>query len=256
MASLRNSVLGVAAIAVLIFLFSAKSCSNRNLKSELETAKKNLAALQDTIEETQNRLGQVQYEKSVLVTSKKGLEDLNAELAEEVKAQKGKVAYLQSVVARFSTPSPGPITVVPVPSTDKNPCDTTVTYDFPWDFSQRFDPNNYRSLRGNTRVTISMGQIVSSNAEVLEDDLGFNLVTGLEKRKDHYEIFIRSDYPGFKPSKIDGAVIPQDDLYPKTEERKWSVGPSFNAGIGVAPWPTPQPVIYIGVGFGLNYSIF
>ena len=257
MASRLNwNLLSVAVIAVLAFLFSAKSCGNRNLKSELEAAQNNIAALQDSVEETHNRLGQVQYEKSVLVSSKKDLESLNADLAKEVKAQKGKVAYLQSLVGSITTTPVGPITVVPIPDSDQDPCDTVVTYVLPWDFSQRFDENNFRTLEGSTQITFSQGKVAYSTAQVTQDVVGFNIVTGLEKRGDHYEIFVRSDYPGFKPTKIDGAVIPQDDLYPKTEEKKWSLGPSFNAGLGVAPWPTPQPVIYIGVGFGINYSIF
>jgi hypothetical protein len=243
-------------IAILIAILCVQQCSLSNLKTDLAMKDNNMRALQDTIEETKNDLGQVQFEKSVLISSEAGLKELNSEIAAEVKAQSGKVAYLAKIVSGIQTQHDGPTNIdTGLIGKSGNPCDSIANYTLPWNSDKTFDANNSRKLNGVTSFTMNKGAITNATNEVKQDEMNFDIVTGLEKKDDHYEIFIRSNYPGFKPSKIDGAFIPQKDLFPPQKKQKWSIGPTFNGGLGAAFTPTGvQPALYVGVGLGINYG--
>jgi hypothetical protein len=262
---MKKEVYYVGLFIILIFILCWQQCNVSRLKTDLAMKDNNLKALTDTITETKNKLGQAQYEKSVLISSKKGLEDLNADLAKEVKAQAGKIAYLSKIVSGISTDHGGPIDITPIQdpiSQDYfgDPCDTSTlaSYRLPWNSDKQFDSINYRKLSGEAAFTMKNGKIVNATHQVLKDEINFDLVTGLEKKGDHYEIFVRSNYPGFKPSKIDGAFIPQSDLFPPQKKKQWTVGPAFNAGIGLAGTTLQNlsPVFYIGVGIGITKKWF
>lgn len=248
----------IGLIAILIVILCMQQCSMSNLKTDLAMKENNVNALKDTITETKNKLGQVQFEKSVLISSEKGLKDLNADLASEVAAQKGKIAYLSKIIAGISTDHGGPTGVTPIPQDPTaNPCDTIATFDLPWNSDKQYDINNWRKLNGKSTFTMDKGKITSATNEVKQDEIAFDIVTGLEKIDDHYEIFVRSNYPGFKPTKIDGAFIPQKDLFPPQAKQKWSIGPTFSGGVGACFTPTGiQPALYVGVGLGINYKFF
>lgn len=240
-------------IAILVAALCIQQGCIRNLKLDQAKSEQNIAVLLDTIRTSKNKLGQIEFEKNVLVSSKKGLEDLNADLSKQVNAEKGKVAYLSHIVAEIRTKYDSMINI-PAISFGGNPCDTIVNYDMPWKFSKTYDQYNYKKLEGVTSFTMDKGKMIKSGAKVTEDVIGFNIVTGLKKNGDYYEIFVRSDYPGFKPTKIDGAFIPQKDLFPTQKKQHWSIGPTFNASLGMGVYPNVTPMIYVGVGLGINYS--
>jgi hypothetical protein len=102
---------------------------------------------------------------------------------------------------------------------------------------------------------MNKGKLINPSVKITNDIIGFNIITGLKKNNEFYEIFVRSDYPGFKPTKIDGAFIPQKDLFPTQKKYHWNIGPTFNIGLGV-PMSTIEPVIYVGVGIGISYTWF
>jgi uncharacterized coiled-coil protein SlyX len=229
-----------------------------NLKTDMAMKENNINALNDSVTETKNKLGKTQFEKSVLIATKAGLKDLNVDLVKEINAQKGKIAYLSKIAAGIATTHDGPTIIVPVPnSLNANPCDTIASFDLPWNSDKEYDINNYRKLNGVSKFTMNKGLITSATNEIKQDEIAFDIVTGLEKKDDHYEIFIRSNYPGFKPTKIDGAFIPQKDLFPPQAKQKWSVGPTFSGGLGACYTPSGlQPAIYVGVGLGISYKFF
>jgi len=241
------NVLIVIGLAILLF----HQCEKRK-EAELDLAlsKSNLTALNDTIEITKNALGQIQYEKSVLVSSKDGLKDLNADLYNELNAQKGKVAQLTKIVGGINTKHSNPYTGNT--SVTGNPFDSIGSYITEWKTYEKYDSINYRKLEGKTTVNLLNKNVSSSETAISLDEIGFDIITGLEKRDDHYEIFVRSNYPGFKPKKIDGAVIPVNDLIPNQPKKKWSVGAGPNISIGTGK---NGPGVYIGIGLGIQYSI-
>jgi hypothetical protein len=241
-------------ILALVLLVAYQYNNLMRVRMELAMQKNNMNALKDTVEKTTNALGQAQFEKSTLITTKKDLANFNLELFNEMKAQRGQVAYLQTVVATLATGHDTPTVIMPQIT---GSTDTTISYSLPWTSFKRFDSSNFRSLAGTTNLTINKTGIKTASSEISDDQIGFNIVTGLEKKKDHYEIFIRSNYPNFNVTRIDGAYIPQKDLFPPQKLQKWTIGPSINFGIGAGGTsiPTVKPVFYGGIGISLTRKV-
>jgi hypothetical protein len=252
MKKLRKDLIYIGAILLLIAITLFQCDGNRSLKTDLETAKTNITALQDTVTTSKNRIGQLQYERATLITSERGLKDLNADLAKEVDAQRGKIAQLNRIISIISTPKPGPIGGTGASSGD--PCDSIGYYTAEWTSEQRFDENNFRALSATTQITVKKKAVQTVQTEITRDDIGFDLITGLEKREGGYEIFVRSNYPGFRPTKIEGAFIPQNDLFPQQKKKNISVGVGPQIGLGMTP--ALVPTFYFGVGLGIQYTFF
>jgi len=239
---------GIVIIALLLF----RQCeATKSANATANRYKNNIAALSDSIKLVKTQSGKLQYEKSVLVADYKELQELNSELADEIADQKGKVAQLTKLVGILSTPR-----VTPIPgigSTTGTPCDSLGgTFQSEWHDDIYYDANNWRILSGKTVIDVKGGKIISNTTEIKDDKTSFDLVTGLIKRDNHYEIFVRSNYPGFKPSKIDGAVIPVDDLIPPVSPKPWSVGVGPQVGVGISNKGFGG---YIGLGISLQYTL-
>ena len=262
---MKKQITYLAVLGVLILILCMQQCKISNLKTDMHTKELNLNALNDTISVKKNKLGQLQYEKSVLISTASGLKDLDANLSKEVNAQKGTIAYLQAVNAAINTDhETTDITPRYTPSIDATgkivapSCDSALSFNLPWRADKQFDTINFKKLAGVTKFTIKNGIITKATSQVDEDLTSFNIVTGLEKVKesgkpDHYEIFIRSGYPGFKPTKIDGAFIPQKDLFPPQANHHWVFGPTFSIGYGATNTGVGS---FFGVGLGISYKLF
>jgi hypothetical protein len=247
-----KEIIYIIAILLLVSITAVQCNRNIDLQTDLEKSEVNIEAMQDTITASKTREGKLQYEKATFVTTEKGLRDLNADLAKEVAEQKGKVAQLNKIIAILSTPKPGPIGGAG--SVSGKPCDSIGTYTASWESFAKFDENNFRKLAATTTITVDRAKVKNVITDITQDDLGFDLITGLEKKEGGYEIFVRSNYPGFRPTKIDGAFIPQKDLFPQEKKKRYSLG--FGPQIGLGLSSTMQPTIYFGAGIGLQYSIF
>ena len=241
-------------LGILVGILVLQQCKYKDLESKLWMKETNEVALKDTIRETKNLLKKEQYEKISLIVTKEDLKNLNEDLSKEVDAQKGKVAQLQILVATLKTPKAPPSSGQPKPDSPKKPCDTLINYIVNWSFPQKFDEYNFRNLAGTTKFSIDRGVMKTSISEVTLDEISFNIITGLKKKDDYYEIFVRSDYPGFKPSRIEGAFIPQKDLYPPSNRKRWTVGPGFQIGMGGSYSPSLRPSWYFGLGIGIQYN--
>lgn len=238
---------------IIIILFKLQNDKLEQARADLAQIELNNKALLDTIEITKNRVGQLQYEKSVFITTQQNLENLSKELSKELIAQKGTIAFLQKIVSSIVTQHNETAVIPILNDSSSNPCDSIAAYTFPWQSDVFYDSLNFRNLSGELKFTMDHGIIVQSSSKVTQDITSFDLITGLEKKDDHYEIFVRSNYPGFSPSRISGAFIPQKDLS-LLDKRKWVFGPSLNFGIGAGGISTKNigPVVYVGAGFSVT----
>ena len=249
-------VIMLGAIIILAILLLQQCGAARNAKTDLAMANQNIFALNDTIRLATNRANELQYEKGVLITTEKGLKDLNQELYNELKKQGDDIAFLQKIVGRLSTPKPPG----PLPGTggvSGNPCDSTGTYFAEWEDHRKFDSLNYRRLKAKTDITVINKKVTDVKTNIIIDEIGFNLITGIKENKEgNFEIFVKSDYPGFVPTQIDGAFIPRKHLFPPQKKMNWSVGAGPQIGVGMGGLAQPGPVWYIGIGVGLQYTFF
>ena len=255
---LDTRLLLLAAIAVLIFLLMQKCDAVRDLTTDLKMSSNNIKALNDTITTSKNKAGQLQYEKDVLLSSQAGIRELNSRLYQEIKKTQGQVAYIAELVAGIEIPKPpaSPGTG----SVSGDPCDSLGgTFTVEWEAKQDFDSLNSRHLKTKTMIGVKDGKIVDNLTETIKDEIRFNLITGLVEKNGNFEIFVRSDFPGFKPTKIDGAFIPREKLFPTQKKKNFSigVGPQLGLGLGGGTTATSwRPAFYIGVGASFQYTIF
>lgn len=256
---LQNIDIRLILLAGVIFLslLLYRQCeTEKGLRNDLANAKNNQAALIDTVRVTKNRAGELQYQIRSFISSAEELKALNAELAAELQKQKGQVAQLTKIVGRLSSthvdPAPGTTT------SNGQPCDSLGgSFVTKWETYKQYDSINWRRLKGETTVNLKNKKVVNSETNILIDDISFDLITGLTQVDDHYEIFVKSNYPGFRPTSIKGAFIPSDKLCPKNPPKKWSfgVGPQVGLGLGVSG-PNIAFGYYIGVGLSIQYTLF
>jgi len=188
--------------------------------------------------------GKIQTEKDILVLTKKELEKRNKELAKELEDQKGQVIYItqiKTVIVRDTQYLTN--TLIEYPDGSKG---------LKWGYDTIFSPGNTRALAGESRFRINESGITPLETIISKDEFGINIITGFKEREKQIEIFVRSDYPGFKVSSIEGAVIdPRKSEVLKSyfPPKKWGLGPQVGATM------TREGNISPYIGLGLSYNL-
>ena len=242
----RNTLLLLVIIMGIILLISFKSCTNAN--NQIKINEQNIKALNDSVRYNKNKVGDLEASKNVLITEKKGLGDLNNDLATELKKEVGKVYELNKFILSLKN-KPGD-TVWMVNTLIKYP---NGEYGLAWTHDTLYTGYNGRSIAGVSKFRIKDSVIVPTSTFISKDEVNFSIVTGLRQKGDDLEIFIRSDYPGFNVTGIEGAVIdPKNNpiLKKYTVQKKWGVGPYVGVGVGINLKPSIQ------IGIGVHYSLF
>ena len=92
---------------------------------------------------------------------------------------------------------------------------------------------------------------------ITTDELGISLTTGLTENGDFLEIFVKSTYPGFTPTSINGSLIDptKSEVIKKYfPPKKWAIGVFVGYGVYFDPMN-----IRVGnglqIGLGLQYNI-
>ena len=110
---------------------------------------------------------------------------------------------------------------------------------------------NYYKLIGETTFSINdSGSVINPNSRVILSDIGMSITTALIKEDGNYKILATSNYPGFRISDIQGAII--DKKMITTDESSVVLGPAVGYGIVL----TNNGLIHHGftVGFNLTYN--
>lgn len=242
----RNILVIITIIMCVLLLFTVRSCNK--LKTDLNISNQNILSLSDSVRITKNKVGDLEYSKGIIVSKKRDLENLNANLANELKKEKGKIYELNSYILSIKNKEGDTIyvnsTVVKYANGE---------YGLDWVYDTIYDTKNSRYISGISKFKLIDSTIINSKTLITRDEIKFNLVTGLREKNDLIEIFVRSDYPGFEALEVDGAIIdPKDNPIIKkfTVERKWHVGPYIGIGFNSNLKPSVQ------IGVGIQYMIF
>jgi hypothetical protein len=78
------------------------------------------------------------------------------------------------------------------------------------------------------------------------NEIGMSFITGIKDGKDHYEIFIKSDYPGLTVTDIQGSIL--DKKMIQSNESAVVFGPSIGYGAVLSPNGT------FGHGFTVGFN--
>lgn len=250
----QRNILIVALVAAIIFL---RGCGEG---SEIDVIKyeQNIAALQDSVRTYKTKNGDLVYEKMALIANEKELGKYNQELVDEVKYLKDNPIVITKFVTRIVHD-----TVWLKPTIDSsgiawNSDSTIITIPFNWKDSTYYNENNYKILKGQYTVNVDTALNVSSDFKITQNELGISFTTGLtESDDDKVEIYITSDYPGFVPTDITGALIDprESDVIKKFfPPKRWALGVYGGYGFYLDPI-NARVGSGIQVGIGLQYNI-
>lgn len=254
----QRNVLLVALILAIIFL---RGCGNKGAsEQEVIMYEQNIAALQDSVRSYKDKNGDLVYEKASLLVESKDLAKYNKELAAEVKGLKDNpiviIKYKTKIVHDTLWLKP----VIDSNNITFNADSTIKIIPFTWSDSTVYAPNNYRNIAGKYIIEVDTSlNVTTQSFAITKDELGITFTTGITENKDGLlEIFIKSPYPGFSPTAIDGALIDprESDVIKKFfPPKRWSLGPYVGYGVYVDP---QKATIGHGVqlGIGIQYGIF
>lgn len=219
----KNSFKLTVGIIVILAVFSLDQCNkNRVAQKKLAVAEHNISALNDTIRVTKTRDGEDQFNKLALLTNDvKSLKALNAELYDAVKNIKGgKVnTILKETISLVHDTTE--IWVNTVLDEEK------IVSEFKLDTV--YSEGNSRKIEGFTEYDIDTE---SSKGFITKDSLSLAFVTGIKNLdKGAPEIFITSNYPGFKATKIEGAHLDKKLFEPKNKQQLFT----FGLNVGYTP---------------------
>ena len=216
-----NTILMIG-IVVLIAMYLLQCNGKSNLKDELKISKMNQIALGDSITTYKSKNGTLVYEKSILIASKKDLKDLNKDLYDEIKdlKKKPKIIFKEKIVVKHDT-TKLETKIVRYPDG---------SIGLKWDRDTTFSDGNFQKLAGETKFKLDTTGIPSDINTTLDiNEFGISFTTGLTEGDDTYEIFIKSNYPGFTVTDIQGAIIDKNMI--TSDESSFVFGPSIGPGL-------------------------
>jgi hypothetical protein len=245
----------IITIALILFLY-LRSCSKTT--SNENTYRQNLAALQDSIRTYTTKNGELIFEKSAIISENNQLKNLNSDLDNEIKNLKDNpiVVIKTKIVVQEK---PVKIPVYPNGSGNWNEDKTTFKQYFNWSKHQRFDDENWRKMSGNFAISVDTSFLLSSSEMSIDTNkFGMALTTGLtENKQGLLEIFVKSNYPGFTITKLDGALIEpskSEVLKKYFPQKRWGLGVYTGYGIYLDPVNIRSGTA-AQVGIGLQYNI-
>ena len=185
----------------------------------------NQLALSDSVTTYRDKSGDLTFEKSTLIASKNELKNLNRELYDEVKDLKDnpKIVIKTEVKIIHDT--------VEVETKTILYADGSIGLN--WNRDTTFSVGNFQSLSGETRFKLDSNKVTNVNTTLTKNTFGMSFITGLKEGKDSYEIFIKSDYPGFSATDIQGSII--DKKMIQSNESSFVFGPSIGYGLVLNP---------------------
>lgn len=271
---LKNPTLQKIVMIVTIFILSVfifKDCGRTTTDDAVTKLEQNIAYYKDSLIIQKNKNKDIEYSRAVLAATNKNLESLNSDIKKEIEKEKGKVIYLSKLNTKLVD------SLNHINSKNGN-VDVRLNSDgsttISWSYDTTYSEGNFHGISGNVKMFFVNDTIrtITENGSLINiispkidkksievnipvDEMHIALITGLQRNKEtnNLEIFVRSDYPGFNVTKIDGAIIdPQKDALIKSyfPRKRFVIGPQIGAGIST----NLKPSIFIGIG--LTYKIF
>ena len=240
-----NTIL-IGGLIVFALLYLERCGRVSSLKDEVKIGNMNQKVFSDSIRNYKNTNGKLVYQRGILIASKKELKQLNSNLYKEIKDLKDnpKVIYQTEVVIKRDTT---PIRTI-VEAIDSD------SYMFAWKYDTTYSKGNFQKISGSTLFDIDSIGPNNVQTKIEENSFGLSLTTGLVEGKETYEIFVKSNYPGFEVTSIEGSII--DKKMIRSNESQWVIGPQFGYGITLSNGSVRYgPTIGFGVTYNLNKNI-
>lgn len=239
--SFIKSKLFIALVVIgLIGLNAIQYSRIKNFKRQKDISDQNFIAINDSLEYEKLKNGNLQVSIASYIASEKDLKDLNKNLADEVKAQKGKVIFLTHAVIqlRQDTSMLKKYLVEKDSMIQKLLKIDDDTYVAPWTLTYRYDSTNFDIFTGNTYINVAKKdplELVHINTELVKRESQIDLIWGQKVEKGLLRVFVQSAYPGFTVAEMQGVLIdPSTNPYFKNLMKKKHLFSGFSVGIGAS----------------------
>jgi len=238
--TILNSRIFYIVMIILLVMFGLKKCSNEhNLRIDNDILEQNVSAYNDTIRLFKSKNGDLQAEKEIYIKSYKELKEENSDLYKRVKSQKGHIISLNRSIIKLKQ-------------------DTSILHDsirylhsiigqavkidsntwmLPWELKYTWDKTNYDIFKGKTFVSVSNDgelKLKHDNTLLYYRESQIDVEFGEKVVDGKYNVFIKSAYPGFTPSALEGVFIDPNtnkDIKKLMKKDHWFTG--FSVGISV-----------------------
>lgn len=256
---ISDEVLIIIGLTIISFILGFKSCeNNRKYNINEHTYQQNISALNDSIRTYKTKYGTLVHEKKVLISEKDEVDRYNTELSNEIKSLKDNPIVVVKYKTKIEqTPFPVPV-YLEYGNITWSEDSTHMLLPFVWDYDTTYSDGNFRSISGNFIVEISDSNSANVKEFIINKDvLGISFTTGLTENKDGMvEIFIKSNYPNFKPTNIDGVLIdPRESkvISKYFPPKRWGLGVYGGYGLTLNPqYGNINSGLQIGVGVSYN----
>lgn len=241
----QRNVLFAAIIITIIFF---RGCGSGTSDVDAMMYEQNINALRDSVRTYVAKNGDLVFEKAALLTESGDLKKYNKDLADEMENLKDRAIFLSKIKTKVKHDTLYLEPKIDPSSITYNADSTIKIIPFTWGDTTEYAPDNYHRIAGMYIIEVDSSLNVSTkNFAITTDEIGISFTTGITENKDGLlEIFIKSPYPGFTPTSIDGALIdPRESKVIKKffPPKRWSIGPYIGYGL------------YVGNGIGLAPSV-
>ena len=247
-------------LIILFIIFSFKNCNKENnisINDIIDIYEQNIEALQDSIYIYKTKNKNLLYEKSILIIQKQNLKKYNQKLYNEIKYLKNNPIIITKQEIKIIRD-----TVYIFPQIDSSNIvfeNNILLIPFKWKDSVYYGNKNYRILEGKYIIEIDTNMNIKTKDFIInKDEIGISFITGIaETKDDRVKIFIKSEFPGFKVTSIEGALFdPRNSKIIKKffPQKRW--GLSIYSGYGF--YFDIQKMKFgraLQIGIGINYNI-
>ena len=231
---------------LIALIFGSQQCTqNKKLKKEAaikeQVMQQNYRALVDTLRETKNKLGQIEYNQAAFVANMNELKTLNRVLYDKIEKVKGDVI---NFIAAGVTVKSDTLKL----SNDLVKIDNE-TYGLK--FKNTFaEPGFSNSLVGMSTFKLRDLTVFPGMTTISENTFKIDLEMGAKVVNNQYELFATCPSSRVKINYLNGVVKKDMIIPPSPRVKKFHVGPYIGIGIDQTFKFVPQ------IGIGLNYSLF
>lgn len=238
----KNTFTAVLGIAVVLLGLSTWTFFqlNQTSQDQLQEAKQNLIAVQDSIKTYQSQLGVLTSERAVYKGSQEQLKELNDSLYRELDLANESV---RTVTLIETIIRPDTVYIESRVSSD------TVKSIIDFEFEEQFI-DSYHYFAGYTtfRIDSATYDVYDAITVITDEVWNLHFKTGLMQEDDVWKVFIETDVPYFNVTRLDGAVIDLPKSL-KQNTRRWNVGLQVGYGTTLHGW-SPY------AGAGITFDIF
>ncbi len=291
-----TSRLFLVIVVLLLLIIIGRSCANtRDLRRRENIQQQNINALTDSIKIEKQKSGSLEFSIAGYIASEKELKDLNRNLYNEIKSEKGQVISLTKTIIELKQNEIQLRDHINyLESKIDNPIQLNDTlFAIPWGLKYDWDNINYDFFGGRTYVTLklkpgytwrdaimptrSFNTIVTDEynknnlftdqnifilnhykTELVERISQIDLVFKEKVENGQYRVYVETKYPGFTLKSLEGVMIdPNTNPYIKSlmKKKKW-IPNTWAVGVGPSfGYDFLSNKTYLGIGVGIKYNL-